>query len=423
MSVEQITKAGDVKIEEVTIVSLNGAAQTITPQVMGIDIYEDLFGTFMSGKVHVKDSQELSSLLPLIGEEVIRIHVRTPAFKNDQGYIGEFYIYKMDDVTKNSEREIIYTLHFISKEFITNLNKNISRGMSGVISDIAKNILSADWSFNTKKKLNVEPTQNKTKYVSNFWSPLENILYLTNTAVNMKGIPSYLFFENKYGLNFVSLDSLYAVNEVFQKFIWDNYNAEVNSLGGSQLSLEKDYQRILDIFPSTSFDYIKRLKDGLYGSELITYDMVTKQYTHTAFKPDFSQTNHLNPNPIWTENSATSVGANVTYMPKYYNNFDGYDDVTNAKTILARRSLLAQAEGYKVTITVWGRTDYSVGKKVYLEIPKNSQIKSNDTNWDNKINSGNYIISAICHNITRESHKCVIELSKDSYMVNLNDTK
>ena len=34
-----------------------------------------------------------------------------------------------------------------------------------------------------------------------------------------------------------------------------------------------------------------------------------------------------------------------------------------------------------------------------------------------------YIISAICHNITRTSHQSVIELSKDSYMVNLNDTK
>ena len=39
-----ITKAGDISIDEVSIISLNGIAQDITPQIIGIDIYEDLFG-------------------------------------------------------------------------------------------------------------------------------------------------------------------------------------------------------------------------------------------------------------------------------------------------------------------------------------------------------------------------------------------
>ena len=424
MSEEKITKAGDVSINEVSIISLNGTGQNITPQVMGIDIYEDLFGGgFITGQVHVMDSQELMSLLPLVGEEVIRIDVKTPGFKEEEGYRGEFFIYKMDNVVKEREREQVYTLHFISKEAIINLNTKISRTLSGKPSDIVNNILTADWGLYTKKPVNVEETSNTTKYISNFWNPLANIIFVSGHAINSNGSPSYIFFENKYGMNFVSLDSLYGVDIVFQTFVWDNYSAEVSSLGGSRKSLEEDYKRILDLQPHMNFDYIRRLKSGMYGSETITYDIVTKQYTHTAFKPEFDKANHLNGGPIWSDRVPTLAGSNIHFVPKYYNNFDGYDDVTNAKTLGYRNSVLAQAEASKITISVFGRTDYSVGKKVYVDLPKNAQITGSDTEWSNQLLSGNYIISAICHNITRVSHTCVLELSKDSYMVNLNDTK
>lgn len=423
MSLGKITKAGDVSIDEVSIISLNGFAQDITPQVMGIDIYEDLFGSFITGKLHVRDSQELSSLFPLIGEEIVKIKLKTPILEEKEGYIGEFFIYKMDDVIKDRDREIIYTLHFISKEAIINLNVKISRTFSGKVSDIAKTILESDWSLYSKKKLNIEDTSNSTKYISNFWDPLYNLTYLCNNAINANNSPSYLFYENKYGLNFVSLDSLYSLDATFQKFIWDNYSAEVDSLGGSSKSIERDYQRILDIRPNTHFNYMQRLKTGMYGSETITYDIVTRQYTHTAYKPDFAKYKHLNGNPLWTNVSPTLVGSNLYVVPKYYNNFDNYDDVTNAKIIGNRNSVLAQAEANKVNITVFGRTDYSVGKKVYLELPKNTQITQENSDWENKILSGYYIISAVCHNITRKQHTSVLELSKDSYMVDINDTK
>ena len=420
---DKITKAGDVSIDEVSIISLNGLVQEITPQVIGIDIYEDLFGTFITGKIHVMDSQELTSLFPLVGEEILKINLRTPTFIDEEAYIGEFFIYKMDDVVKEKDRELIYTLHFISKEAIINLNTKISRTFAGKPSDIAKTILTADWSLYSKKKINVEETSNETKYISNFWDPLYNLTYLCDNAINPNNSPSYIFYENKYGLNFVSLESLYGVDAVFQKFIWDNYSAEVDSLGGSRKVLEKDYQRVLEIQPSTHFNYMQRLKSGMYGSETITYDVVTKQYSHTSFRPEFNKFKHLNNSPLWSDKAPNLVGSNVYFVPKYYNNFDNYDDVTRARTIGHRKSILSQAEASKVTISVFGRTDYSVGKKVYLEMPKNTQITGSDTEWENRIVSGNYIISAVCHNITRTSHTCVLELSKDSYMVNLNDTK
>jgi hypothetical protein len=72
---------------------------------------------------------------------------------------------------------------------------------------------------------------------------------------------------------------------------------------------------------------------------------------------------------------------------------------------------------------VFGRTDYTVGQKVYVEVPKPTVITSKDqantdknTGFIDTAYSGNYLITAINHIINREKHTCVIELSKESMM-------
>jgi hypothetical protein len=51
------------------------------------------------------------------------------------------------------------------------------------------------------------------------------------------------------------------------------------------------------------------------------------------------------------------------------------------------------------------------------------QISATNTDPEDKLLSGNYLIAALCHFINRESHECTIELIKDSYLVDINDSK
>lgn len=419
----KIYRAGDVEIKDVTLITSIGFAQTITPQVVGIEIYEDLFAPFITGKIFVLDSQELTNLLPLVGEESLRLSFKTPSLPDDQAYTGEFFIVKMEDRLKVQERQLMYVLHFISKEAINDMNTKISRGFSGLISDIAKKLIEEPYALSSGKTHFVETTRNETKYVSNFWSPVKNLQYLTETAVNQSGSPSYLFFETKYGLNFTSLDKLYSDTPLMQRFVWDNYSAEISPTGTSRRDINKDFQRILDFQTPTSYNYIDRLKSGMYGSEIIYYDILTKQYVHKGFVPQFTETKHLNNFPLYSTKVPFRTKGLMMVDHKYYNNFDGYDDVTNIKTIQLRKHLLAQAEAYKVIITVFGRTDYSVGQRVFLDVPKVSQISVRDKDVQDKIMSGAYLIAAVSHLITRENHECTMELIKDSYMVNLNEPK
>lgn len=420
---DKISMAGDVVIDEVTIITSKGFAQTITPQVMSIEIYEDMFAPFITGKVLVRDAQDFTNLLPLVGEESIRISVRTPSLPDKDAYRGEFYIFKLDDRIKTQERELIYVLHFISKEAIVDLNKKISKGYEGKVSDIVKRLVEDQDALETKKTLNIEETVNKVKYTSNFWSPVKNIQFLADQAVSvLYESPSYLFFENKYGLHFVSLETLYADSAKMHEFVWDNYSAKVEPTGGSRRSPDEDYKRVLEVQMENGYNYIDRLKSGMYGSEIIYYDIMSKQYVHKAYEPDFAKKKHLNPNPLFSDNVASRPKAHLIVDHQYYNNFDGYDVVSNTKTVQERTAILAAAEAFKLTITVFGRTDYSAGQKIYLEVPKNTQLKPDDADYRDNVMSGNYLIGAICHLVTREKHECTMELIKDSLLVNVNDT-
>lgn len=419
----KVANAGDVDVDEVTLVTVKGFAQTITPQVIGIEIFEDLFAPFTTGKIVIRDSQDLINLMPLIGEELINIRIITPSLGEKYAYKGEFVVYKMEDRVKMLEREVVYVLHFISKEAIIDVNKKISKGFSGKVSDIMFKILKEDVNLGTKKELNIEETKNSIKYVSNFWPPTKNIQYLCDSGINTNNSPSYVFFESKHGLNFVSLDSMYNGLPIYQRFISDNYSAEYYPLGGSGRSIELDYQRILEIHTPESYNYIDRLKSGLYGSEIVYMDLMTKQYVHHWYRPKFKDGYHLNEYPLWTPDVIARPKAVLIHDHTYYNNYDGYDDVTNSKIIQKRKSLLAQAEANKLSIVVYGRTDYCVGQKVRVEIPRSTQIKATDPNYLDMILSGNYLIGALRHVISRDSHQCVLELIKDSYMVNINDPK
>ena len=83
---------------------------------------------------------------------------------------------------------------------------------------------------------------------------------------------------------------------------------------------------------------------------------------------------------------------------------------------------MQQAMATRVEILVPGRTDYTVGQKVFLNLNKFNPIQSSDSSKDvqDKMFSGNYVISAINHSIDRDAHQCKMELIKDSFIVDLN---
>ena len=419
---EAIRFAGDVSIDKIEIISSNGFGQQVSNQVVALEIYEDLWSPFISGVLALKDSLDLANIFPFVGEEYVNIKIHTPTFEGKSRVIeDQFYIYKMTNREMSGDRNVIYELHFISREAIVDLNKATSRAYAGKCSDIAKSIMTGTDGLESKKDLIIEDTPNGVKFIANYWPPVQSLNYTAETSANRDGSANYLFFENRLGLNFVSLDYLYK-GDIVQEFVYDNYMRDFTPDGRTYRNIEKEYQRIIEISIPEVYDYMDRVRSGMYANKMTNYDLVTKKYIVKTFDmlEDFKNNTHLNEFAAASKKVIRRFNSRGFTYPKYHANFNNFGDVTNSKTIQKRMSQLQQAEATKIQIVVPGRTDYTVGKKVRVNLNKFNPIESGDTNVTDNMFSGNYIVSGINHFIDREKHQCHMELIKDSFIVDLD---
>jgi hypothetical protein len=411
--------AGDVSIDKAQIITSKGFYQDISAQIITLQLYEDLFAPFLTGSLIIKESLDLVNLFPFIGEEFLELEITTPSL--ERGNVkSRFYIYKLTNRELVGDRAVVYQLHFISQEAIVDLNKKVSRVFSGKISDIVPTFVTGITDgFESAKKLYVEPTVNNLKYISNYWSPVENLVYLTTNAT--ANSPNYTFFENRDGFYFVSLDALYEAG-VYQEFVYDKYTRDSGANGTDTRNTPEDFKRIMEISIPVGYDYMDRIRSGMLSSKAISYDITRKKYnvkTYNMFQR-FDKQKHLNQYPINSDKSIFRNNSMIINYPRTYGQFNGFGDTSNYSTIQERLSLMKLAQANRLDITVMGRIDYTVGQKVSVTLNKIEPISKEDTDVVDKMFSGYYLISAINHYIDRDKHECNMELIKESLQMDLN---
>ena len=421
-SSEYLRFAGDVNIEKVSITTSSGFTQEITNQVVGLQIFEDLFSPFITGSLVIKDSLDLLNLFPFSGEEFLQLRVSTPTLKGSK-IDGNFYIFKMADREIVGDRSVVYELHFITQEAVIDLNKRISKAYSGRCSEIAKTLMEdKDFGLQIKRKVFIEETKNSTKFISNYWNPVKCLNYLCDHSLNTNDSPTFVFYENRAGFNFVSLETLYTNNDVVQEFVYDNYKRDELPGGRGINNPSEQYKRIKELRIPTVYDYMKNTQEGMYASKQYSFDITTKTVfvNNYDIKTDFEKQKHLNPHSPISANAIYRPGAMIINKPTYYGSFTNEKDVTNASFLQKRISGMRQADANKIEITVPGRTDYTVGQKVIINVDRMEPYKVGEKNTRDEVISGAYIIGAINHYIDREKHECVMELFKESMLKNMN---
>jgi hypothetical protein len=429
----ELRVAGDISVEYVKITSIaNNTFFDIKNQMVGLYIYEDMFSPFITGSIVVKDALDLVNNVPFSGMEILDLKAYTPTLDtlhDDLGIIqGKFYIYKMTEREYSAEKQVVYQLHFISIEAMSDLNTKLSRPYEGKISDIIKKLIKEPPGFDSNKALILEETKNKTKFIANYWSPIRCVNFCLDQAQTPNNSNTYVFFENRAGFNFVSLDYLND-QDARQRFNYGTSTDEKGKDGGSRRNIDRDFSKILEISIPVGFDYIDRIRAGTYSSRMITHDLTTKRYKTVNYdylnKFTEGKETRLNKFPITTEQVIARVNATIFRAETNNQVHNGFGDTSAVRSTQDRVSRMKQAESFKITIKVKGRTDYTVGQKVYLNIPKPAPTGDVDTpqDTDDQMYSGNYLIAAINHNIDRESHECWMELIKDSLLFDLETGK
>lgn len=448
-SEKELARAGDVNIDDVIIISRTGVEFDIKNLVAEINIFEDMFSTFMTGNIVISDGNDLINSIPLVGEELIRLRIGTPSFDDDDEIYKTFKIYAITDKAAIfSDRTQAYTLHFMSQEgfidSVVRVNGTFTGNVNDVVSNLydkflkmARNTIDGVESRNDTELILLDNAKNIITFNSPSWTPFKCINYVASRSLRDDNNGSnFVFFETNKGFVFGSIQELIDMqakqNFRFARYVYAPANVSVptdkSDSHYKKPSLDYSYNLVEEFITDEDFNLIHSNMAGHLSNRVVTYDLINKQmrvndYDYLA---EWDKYKHVDKNsmsktgvPIVSERQIRASNTCTMIEPQHPFLFNGNKDTTNKnidKIVSTRTSLLADINSRKVSIIVPGRTDIECGMLVDFILPafKTKDLSETVEDVSDKFYSGTYLISAIRHKITPAKHVMRLELIKDS---------
>ena len=453
--------AGDFKIEEAILISPTGSRTNLLTDVhiVEINIFEDIFKNSIMGSIIIADTKNVITLLPMMGQEFLKLKIATPTLTSKRDIIDfSDTSFAVQKVSLRKEINIggqVYELDFISQEAIKNTQRKISKSYTnakGNVSKIVSDLLvEDDDGIKTSKDVFIEPTTGNRRYVIPNLNPFTAINILSEEAMSKVGendstpSPHYLFFENKNGLNFRSLQSLYN-QELRDIFHVGDIGFDEKPIDGDKESGKtiQNFRRVLAYEIKTRNDLFQSGASGMLGGRLVTHDIFKKNYsvrTYNYFNDDDFESNRR----LSESKSASRIYSKERFVSSDFSNsttmvvptskttkgfdaqhttskkLDGFSDATRLdETSLQRRSRMNEyGGGLAIQMVVHGRTTLTVGDLIYLFVPS-----LGDTEAKNKFYSGTYLVTKLRHTFDArvQAHEITMEVAKDSLSEDIQST-
>ena len=431
------------------LTSVGNGLIDLTPQLVELNLFEDIYSSTISGELVLSDAMGLISSFLLNGTEFIQVQLQKTSADNQ--YISRNYrIYKISKrVASSSNAYENYVLNFCSEEFLLSEQYRISKSMKGMmISDIVTNILNnyVKVGNNKTKKVYVEPTLGVYDFILPNKKLFETINWLATYALSAKNTGAdMLFFENGQGYNFNSLQTLYA-NPIYQTYRYDPLNLENTNPNTQGVNLQQQVQNAMDFEILNLFDTLSAISNGTFANKVITIDPLTRTSNVGIFNYNtyFGTSKNLNKSPV-TNNyqnrfgqsmydpiPTTTPGLEIGSLRLSPTNAsqkkNGYiaqkpDSVTNdimvEEYMPNRVAQLALANYTRIKITVSGDPLLVAGRTVTFNSFAVNPTTFHQGGYDatrplDPTYSGNYLITAVRHVVKNSTYITVLELAKDS---------
>lgn len=439
-----VQRAGDVVIEQLKLITANNVIFDLNEFLVELNLYEDMFSTFLTGNLVLTDSLNLLDKAEIVGEELLVLKVITPSF--NQAIQKTFRVYKVSDrnIVRDNNTQT-FVLHFVSVEMIYDVNLPLFLPFEGTIEDIVEKIYTefimdsrnyqiSQNNTNVQEIEEVTPlyilneTSNKVKFVSPGWSPFKCITWLASKAIPKDHTAkNYLFFETNKSFVFGSVEYIFKKAYENKLSIGTYYISASNIRDGSPKSnINREYFIAKDIEMVDTTDHIKNYTNGYLSNRLITLDVYNKKYEVTdydyveEYKKQFHSSGPGSTAiPIFTKDSVRNAATSISFYPvndKLFNNFSDNVSVKMKEIHGNRKASLLDLTNLRLNITVPGRTDMQVGEVLYFSYPSLGPKSSEDLTLEeeDKKYSGYYLVTAIRHKINSKEHEMVMEIVKDS---------
>jgi len=437
----------DYDLVDLTFLTATGSVKLPFTSVE-ISYQEDLFSSVVSGYILVAESQGYAEFLALTGNEFLHLQFNKSGDTTNQ--INRWFrVYKID---KRKLAENMYTesycLHFCSEELMLSEQYKISKSYPNrLISDVIYDICTsggttgAGTGFKSLKipsnKLNIQKTSGLYSFIIPNLKPFDAINWLSVYALPRPGIPGadMVFFENKNGFNFLSLQYMMsnAAGNTAGKYYYDpkNYYNTTNP------DIVEEFTNVIAYEIIDTYDALNGVNNGMFANSLISVDILTRKTTTTNF--DYlnyagpTNSSGLNKYAI-TNNFVNRNGdqineTNQAVLKLVYSNFDEVNNSyvkaqqakypntspiapnINAETYIPYRTAQLSLDNYtRIKLVVPGDPKLTVGAVIEFILPSNNPSEK----APNLFMSGNYLITATRHLISENEYRTIIEVAKES---------
>ena len=447
----EIRSVGDFNLATAEVITSAGLKINIKPNIIQIDIFEDMTRNSIAGEILLQDSGGFVSEGPIIGQEYLRLKIQTPSLTNERDIIdftkNVFVINSVSSRSEVANNVSVYLLSFSSSEIFKNQRTKITGSLTGTYSDIVKQMLDR---VNCQKTIFLEPTRGVKRITVPNLRPFEVIqmaLQSASSAISDNFSPSYVFFETFEGYNFRSLASLYS-QPISQEY--------TNFVPGGQVkdgivNIETELKNIIDYEIVDNSNTLYNHTTGVLASKLIVHNIYSKsfkEYTYNYFD-NFDDEKHItsyhdgNQFPIFSDVAIEKDGSRNSDFPArtfLTSISEGETDVNNTtldgtepfvapdpqNTLQEISSTINQLErGLILNISTHGNTSIHAGDIVRVDIPLVASIKTQKNRKNDRFYQGVFLVKKVKHefDFTINKHASILTLVKDSLSEKLEGPK
>ena len=433
-----LTSVSALRFKTINIQPLDEGKELVdlTSNVLSVSYFENILEPAITMHIQLASSSSLYNLIPIRGGEKVNFEIE---IGNDDFTLLEesaMYVYMVSGLDATRMRET-FTLHLASREYFTNETQRCYKKYEKeTISTHVKDILNdKEKGLGTDKEIFVEDTFTKYAFTANGRKPFGVLQWLGPKSISLapgekgnsgkdysakaKGIAGFLFFENKDGFHYKSIDSLVSKTEIGMhssnsKDILEFFYA------GQMPEMEQTAADIISWNMDKNMDLRKALRIGMYSNFTYFYDTNSNKLTGYRYSLKDELDNTTAPRlgadgelvgSIFADSPSRvlfKISDHGTMEKSAGTEDSGSDDADMAKSFARYNLLFTQALNILVPLNV----KLKVGDVIYCEF---KAIEGGEANFADPEMSGNYLIRELRHSFVPNQSTTSLKLMRDSY--------
>lgn len=447
-------------IKDITLISHDGKEYSLDSQFVEFSFEESIFQTTIHGTMTVLESVDYPAMLPMIGEERIRVSfTRTDEQTGDEldPIKFELPIYSLHGKMQEgkSGKRQTYSLSYCSDTVYKNLNSVVSKSFKDMTySQMAETIYN-DF-LKDDKPIVTEQTEGLMNYIVQNQRPIKAIISLCKRSTSAEGNGLfYVFFEDRDQFNFVTMKKLMQ-QEPVRTIYYGMKNLPLSSAAGEVAGVVRNLAH--DLYGASKvnevaagFDILRSAMSGEGSSAIMTVDPIRRGFQFKTLDLRGNEVKSAiekavgSPAPLeFAVNSdlasiaAAAAPATWTKKSKLFINPRGSmklivgDSGQNTQEYIAQRDpnvrpynpeeFYIQREAEKrqflkniISLALPGDPRIKAGCVIKFNFPQKSGfIGENNPEELDRYMQGNYIVVGVAHIISRGKYKMNLELMKNT---------